>query len=471
LGVPPSDGFLRRAPSELGLDARALGTLFRDVEAAGMELQAFMLWRDGAVAAEGWKWPYGPRRRRMTHSVTKSFTACAIGLLVDNGAIALTDPISRFFPEARQADPQAAAITVEDLLTMRSGHGAEVSGAVWRGIGTSWIEEFFRIPLAHAPGTEHVYSSAASYMLSAIVTRVTGETLHAWLAPRLFRPLGIEDETWDLGPDGINPGGNGLSLTTADALKLGVLHAQGGVWNGRRILPAWWAEAATKPQGAPTYGYHWVIGDGYYAALGVMVQMVLVFPTERSVIAVNAAIQESALLLPHLRRRLPEVFAGAPSVAGDRELARGLSAWSDAPGFMSSSTPARPLPSHVTWNAAPNAVEIESIACRSDARSLQLTLTDWTGAHSLVAGWGHWREGRGSLPAPTLHHGYALPDAPVAAGARWIAPDTIEIVAHFLETAFRDRIVLRLAGDRVTLDRSVNMNVGERAWPTIAGRR
>src|SRR3546814_15845010 len=78
---------------------------------------------------------------------------------------------------------------------------------------------------------------------------------------------------WDIGPDGVNPGGNGISIRTADALKLGILHAQKGVWQGRQVLPRAWVEAATHAHGVPDDGYHWVVGDGYYAALGVFVQM------------------------------------------------------------------------------------------------------------------------------------------------------------------------------------------------------
>src|SRR3546814_5824383 len=110
-------------------------------------------------------------------------------------------------------------MTVDELLTMRSGHASEVSGSIWLGIATSWVREFFRLPVVYEPGIRHVYSSAPSYMLSAIVTWITGETIAAYLTPRLFEPLGMGEVQWDIGPDGVNPGGNGISIRTADALK------------------------------------------------------------------------------------------------------------------------------------------------------------------------------------------------------------------------------------------------------------
>src|SRR3546814_6469727 len=132
-----------------------------------------------------WRWPYSPDRLRMTHSRTKGFTPCAIGLRIDEGRLALSDRVANFFPEAEiDPDTRQARMTVEDLLTMRSGHASEVSGSIWRGIATSWVREFLRIPVVYEPGTRHVYSSAASYMLSAIVTWITGDTIAAYLTPR-----------------------------------------------------------------------------------------------------------------------------------------------------------------------------------------------------------------------------------------------------------------------------------------------
>jgi CubicO group peptidase (beta-lactamase class C family) len=253
------DGLLRGRPGEVGIDPHAIADFLDDVDAAGLDLHTFTVHRQGRVVFEAARWPYDLARRRITHSFTKSVTACAIGMLLDEGRLALDDKVISFFPEHAPAevDAKLAAMTVEDLLTMRTGHAQETSGILWRGIASSWIAEFFRIPIVYQPGTTYVYTSAASYMLSAIVTKITGERLHDFLKPRLFAPLGIVGECWDIGPDGLNPGGNGLTFTRADALKIGLLHAQGGVWDGRRLLSEAWVTAATRAH-APGYGYHWV---------------------------------------------------------------------------------------------------------------------------------------------------------------------------------------------------------------------
>lgn len=466
-----ADG-LRRAPASVqGVDTDAISHFLDDIERAGLELHNLMLWRDGAVVAEGFHWPYGPARPRMTHSMTKSVTACAIGLLIDSGQLALKDRIAAFFPElGLAADSRAGRITVEDLLTMRTGHAEEVSGSIWRGIETSWVAEFFRIPIVHEPGTTHVYSSAASYMLSAIVTRVTGETIRDFLEPRLFAPLGIRDVRWDVGPDGINPGGNGISFTMADGMKLGILHAQRGLWEGRQILPGWWIDAATRAQGAPDYGYHWAVEGGYYAALGVFVQMVAVYPAERAVLGLHCAMEGSSRLRPHLERYFPAAFGRAAGAAADAGLAGRLEAWRVAPPLVSGEAgdPAR-FTGH--WQVEPGETGVSALSIDLAGNELSLSFETRAGAQTVTAPRDSWRESRTTLPGASLHHGYAMADTPTVAGWRWRSPDRIELILHFAETAFRDTIDIVRAGDTLSLDRTVNINSGARAWPTLLGTR
>lgn len=279
-----TDGLPRARPAEAGIDARLLEAFLDKVEADGIDLHSLVLHRKGHVGAELYWWPYGPERPRVMHSVAKSFTAAAIGMALEEGKFALNHKVVDFFPDHLSVAPGGylADMTVEDLLTMRTGHAEETSGSRWRGLRSSWIAEFFKIPVVHRPGTVYKYTSAASYMLSAILSRTSGETLHDYLRPRLFEPLGISGETWDMGPDGINPGGNGLTCKTIDMLKLGVLHAQKGLWQGRRILPETWVARATRPHSPGGYGYHWMTGPEHsFCAMGVFGQLLVVFPIRR----------------------------------------------------------------------------------------------------------------------------------------------------------------------------------------------
>ena len=473
-GASPADGLKRAAPRSVGIDAAEILAFLEEVEARGLELHSLMLHRNGAVAAEGWWWPYRPERPYIMHSLAKSFLACAVGLALDEGLFHLDDKVVSFFPEhvPDKINDKLAAMTVEDLLTMRSGHGEETSGAVWRGIGTSWITEFFKIPLPHPPGTKFVYTSAASYMLSAILFKVTGETLHAYLKPRLFDPLGISGETWDVGPDGINPGGNGLSCKTADILKLGILHAQLGMWEGKRILSEAWVLEATRSHGGNNYGYHWVTSPhGDYRAIGLFVQMTIVFPKHAAVIAVTAGIDQSATLLPILYRHFPAAFKDWPlkDAAADARLKDMLKSVA-APQTIVSAPSALPARiSGLVYRTSANPQGITSVRFDFTATRCTFNLSDANGEHVIEMGLDDFIETRASMPGQDLHHGYVLNDTLVVAGARWRGPTTLEMTWIFAQSAFRDTIICRFEGHELTLDRSVNVNSKALSHPTLKG--
>ncbi|WP_241075718.1 serine hydrolase domain-containing protein [Achromobacter insuavis] len=475
------DGLCRKTASAAGVDPDAVIGFLDDVEQAGLDLHGFMLFRDGAVAAEGWRWPYAAHRPRNLHSVAKSFTASAIGLAVQEGLLRLDAPVIGFFPEfaeeARQ--PGLEAMTVEHLLTMSVGHESETSGAVWRGIKTSWVREFFKIPLAYAPGERFVYTSAASYMLSAILTRLTGQTMHDYLKPRLFEPLGIAGEAWDVGPDGVNPGGNGLVATTADLLKLGILHLQDGAWQGRQVLPPDWVRAATRAQGPSAgYGYQWwVYDDATYAAIGKFVQMVRVYPEHGAVLAVIGAMKGSSRLVPHMNAHFPAAFGvSSPDAAKDERLAARLAAWQHeeaaAPWkspFQAAGLPAQP-PRRLRFTAADNAQGITGIELDLSAEGCRFTLTDADGRHAIMAGWDRWIEGVTDMPGRDLHHGYHIPDCVVVARAAWLDERRLHMTWILPETAFRDTVLCEIDGDTLRYTRTVNINSGALGYDTVVAR-
>ena len=470
------DGLRRAAPGAVGIDAGAVEAFLDDVEQAGLDLHGLMLHRHGHVAAEAWWWPYRADRPRVMHSVAKSVTACAIGFALEEKHFALTDKVVSFFPGflPSRVDANLAAMTVEDLLTMRIGHAAETSGALWRGIESSWIAEFFKIPVVHPPGAAHVYTSAASYMLSAILTEATGQTLHDYLRPRLFAPLGIAGEHWDVGPDGINPGGNGLTCRTADILKLGVLHAQKGVWNGRRLLPEAWIADATRAHGEGGYGYHWVVREeGSFAALGVFVQMALVFPQAGATLAIMGAMEQSGQILPLIDRYFPAAFKDGPIAVGaaDDSLRARLARSTEVRSLVSAAKGWPDGVSGVWYLAQPNETGITALRCDFADGGCRFFLRDARGEYQIAAALGDWLESETDMPGRDLHHGYSLPSARVVAGARWLNEVTLEMTWIFVETAFRDTVTLRFEGDRMTYDRRVNVNTAALSQPKVVAYR
>ncbi|MFV3289672.1 serine hydrolase domain-containing protein [Pseudomonas sp. NY11955] len=472
------DGLPRATASESGIDPDRIIAFLDDVENAGLDLHGMILHRNGRVAAEGWKWPYTPERPRILHSVAKSFTACAIGLARDEGLLQLSDTVISFFPEHIPAniDPRLPSMTVEHLLTMRTGHQANTSGSVWRAIDSSWITEFFKIPLAFEPGSQYVYTSAASYMLSAIVTKVTGQTLHDYLRPRLFEPLGIAGEHWAVGPDGINPGGNGLTATPASMLKLGILHAQGGLWEGRRILSNEWVQAATRPQGAPDskYGYHWAIKPlGAYCAVGVFVQMAIVFPGSGATLALVGAMKNSAQIIPYIERHFPAAFVDTtePANDADKRLQQRLDAMRQVPDLRSEAPSPFSTPATFDVDIEANDLGITGLRFAFDADTVIIDLADSAGTHRIATGLNRWHQGTTDMPGSELHHGYTFKDEAVIAGARWVTPTTLEMQWIYVASAFRDTVRCTFEEDQVTWERSVNVNSGARAHPVLRGRR
>ena len=471
-----ADGLLRGRPEAHGVDPRAILSFLDEVAGLGLELHGFMLARSGHVLAEGWWWPYRGDRRHMLHSATKSFTVSGVGIAIAEGRFGLDDKVVSFFPDElpERVSDNLAAMTVRDLLTMQTGHKEEISGSVWRQIKTSWVAEFLKVPVVHKPGTTFVYTSAASYMLSAIVTRRTGQKLRDYMEPRFFAPLGITDITWDVGPDGVNPGGNGLSCRTSDLLKLGMLHAQDGTWNGRRVLPAEWVRAATTPKVASgEYGYQWWIGpDRAYYALGLFTQLSIVFPAHDAVLAVNSAINGSEKLLPTIWKAFPAAFrAGAlpRDDAGHAALRDRTAHLRLLPALAATSSPVAERISGRRFRMAPNDDGVESVAFAFSGDRCVFTLRDARGEHRVDVGLRDWIEGGTSMTGNKLHHQYQPDAMVVVAGGRWSDPDTFEMTWQFAETAFRDRVVCRFRGNGMTLDRSVNVNSAATSLPTLRG--
>jgi CubicO group peptidase (beta-lactamase class C family) len=202
----------RSTPEAQGVSAKAILDFIEAVEREKMELHSFMMLRRGQVIAEGWWEPYGPDLVHTMYSMSKSFTSTAVGFAVAEGKMSVEDKVISFFPDdlpAKVSD-NLAAMRVKDLLTMATGNEKEPTQACVKE--ENWVRTFLAQTIAHKPGTQFMYNSAATYMCSAIVQKVTGQTILDYLTPRLFEPLGISGMRWESCPRGINTGGWGLSI-------------------------------------------------------------------------------------------------------------------------------------------------------------------------------------------------------------------------------------------------------------------
>lgn len=291
-------------------------------------MHSFILVRHGHVIAEGWWKPESADKLHVMHSLSKSFTSTAVGLAAAEGKLSVDDPVLKFFPEEAPADPSAKlkSMRVRDLLTMSTGHETEAKF----NPDTPWVQTFLVHPVPHKPGAHFMYNTPGSYMLSAIVQKVTGQTTLDYLRPRLFEPLGIENPEWGSSPQGITFGGFGLKVRTEDVAKFGQLYLQKGQWNGKQLVPASWVEQATARQVSngsdpakdwdQGYGFQfWRCRHGAYRGDGANGQFCIVLPEQDAVIAITADTRDMQAELNVVWDHLLSAFQSAPLPANTAE--------------------------------------------------------------------------------------------------------------------------------------------------------
>ena len=311
--------FPRKTPESQGIVSDHLRYLIQELaDSPNTDMHHFMVLRHGNVICEADFAPYRKGIWHITHSMCKSITGMAVGFLVEEGKLELSENIYKIFSDkgstwVKMFRPE---VTVENLLTMTSGVTFNESGIV---SGNDWLESYLNASVAEKPGTKFQYNSLNSYVLSAIITERTGMPMDEYLKPRLFEPLGITDYLWEKCPRGITKGGWGLFMHTEDMAKLGQLYLNKGKWNGKQIIPESWAEASvTKKvdsiEGTYGYGYQLWMEErpGSFEYNGMLGQNVLIYPDVDMVIVTNAGNEElfqDNVMLNIIRKYFPVDWA------------------------------------------------------------------------------------------------------------------------------------------------------------------
>ena len=307
--------FVRATPESQGISSDLFAALLRELDASkDTEMHHFMALRHGKVICECNFAPYPKGMWHITHSMCKSITGMAIGMLIEEEKLKLDENIYDIFSDHINAFSKIfrPVITVENLLTMTSGVTFNESGIV---SGNDWLGSFLNASVNGKPGTEFQYNSLNTYVLSAIVTKRTGETLTEYLTPRLFAPLGITKYYWETCPKGITKGGWGLFLCAEDMAKLGQLYLQRGKWNGQQLVSEYWIEISTarhlKTQN-DTYGYGYQLWmeqrPGSFEYNGMLGQNVIIYPDMDMVLVTNAGNKEmfqDCIMLNIIRKYFP----------------------------------------------------------------------------------------------------------------------------------------------------------------------
>lgn len=236
---------IRTTPESVGIPSGAILEFLDQAKAKGIDLHSMMLLRHGKVCAEGWWAPYAPEFKHIMFSFSKSLTSTAIGFAVQEGLMSLSDKLVDIFPDKlpEVVSDNLAKSTIRDLLMMACGHETEPHAKP----GEDWIKTFLAHEFKYEPGTMFQYNTAGTNMLCAALYRKTGQHLTAFLRPRLFDKIGIEDTSMSTLPDGTEMGGAGYKIHTEDMARFITFVLNRGVWEGERLLnEAWFEEATTK---------------------------------------------------------------------------------------------------------------------------------------------------------------------------------------------------------------------------------
>ena len=463
----------RSRPEEQGVSS---ANVLDFIEAADKDihsLNSVMFVRHGHVVAEGWWTPYNAESRHSLYSLSKSFTSTAVGMAIAEGKFTLDDEVLKFFPDDAPQDSSQnlKSMRVSDLLRMSTGQDSEPP----RRSDTPWVKSFLAHPVPSKPGTRFVYNTSATYMLSAIVQQATGQVLLDYLKPRLFDPLGIDNPTWEISPQGVSTGGYGLSVRTEDIAKFGQMYLQKGNWQGKQLVTANWIDAATARQTSngsnpksdwdQGYGYQfWRCRNGAYRGDGAFGQYCIVLPEQDAVIAITSGLGDMQAVLNLIwDKLLPSLKPAAlPADEATNQKLMATLKGLKIPPQQGSATPSKPLAKKYVF--ADNDRKLQSVALITDQPESVTLVTQVAGKEQrFVCGRNAWQTGRGSWevqserPAGVSGVQGTEVEQPLAASGAWTADDTFQGKLCFYETPFTITVTLKFSENEVRFDQESNV--------------
>ncbi|MGO4696856.1 serine hydrolase domain-containing protein [Paenibacillus sp. 2TAB26] len=455
----------RSQPEAQGIPSAAVIAFLNTVKEKKLELHSLMLLRHGQVVAEGWWKPYASDIPHMLFSLSKSFTSTAMGLAAAEGKLSLNDAVVSFFPEDVPAEINSnlAAMEIRHLLMMGTGHDQDTTSKLQQCEDGNWVKAFLDAPVEHAPGTHFVYNSGATYMLAAILQKVTGQTLLEYLQPRLFEPLGIEGATWESCPRGIHVGGWGLNITTEDIAKFGQLYLQKGLWNEQRLLPEDWVAEATSAQisngdggvsdWAQGYGYQfWRCQHGVYRGDGAFGQFCIVMPEQNAVLAMTSGTNDLQGILDvvwdHL---LPAMESSSLPANQDAysKLADELQQLALPLPQLPPDSPLEAIIDSIEYTLEQNEPLWKSISISFEANKAVVLLSKEDIEYTIKLGRGAWVEGT----TPLFQGEYQR----FVGSFAWEQENTLQLTLRLIETPFSIHVHILFDGDNIVLSQNSNV--------------
>jgi len=477
----------RSTPEAEGVSSAGILKFINTVEKSKNELHSFMILRHGKVIAEGWWNPYKPTLRHTLYSASKTFTSTAVGFAISENKLKLSDKVISFFPRELpdSVSSNLAALTIRDMLIMSDGMDPEPSSLVRKS--KNWVRAFLATPILNKPGTVFLYNSMGTFMLSAIIQKVTGQKVIDYLKPRLFDPLGIAGMDWEENLMGTNTGGWGLRVKTEDMAKLGQLYLQKGLWNGNQIMPSSWIEEATTAKiiqhpdliQSKKDSSDWEQGYGYqiwrsrhhsYRADGAFGQYILVWPDLDVVIAIQEEtpnMQDELNivwndLLPAFKKdKLPE------DPKSQAALKAKLSTLALVPesGSLTSLKTNKNLIKYFILE--PNENNITSISVQIRDSVCHFILNAGSDTYDLFYGAGSWKTGQTNKPGPNagsyaLENWAILSPYKVAGNFFWQDDQTLIMQMRYIESPHTEIFTCHFDGKNITVDVERSLDYGKK---------
>lgn len=488
-----SSALKRSTPEREGVSSTGIMEFIDAVNNSKNEMHSFMLLRHGKVVAEGWWNPYGPDLKHTMYSCSKSFTATAVGFAVQEKLLKLDDKLISFFPNDLPAtvSDNLATLTVKDVLIMSDGMDPDPSFNV-ASRDSNWVRGFLATPIIYQPGTKFLYNSLGTYMLSAIVQKVTGQKAVDYLKPRLFDPLGIAGVDWEEDTRGINTGGWGLRLKTEDMAKFAQLFLQKGEWNGKQILPASWIEEASTvkimqnpdaPQSVKDssdwlqgYCYQmWRCRNNAYRGDGAFGQYMIVMPDKDAVIAITSETADMQneinlvwkYILPAIKDdQLPKDKKAAKQLKEKEERLA-------LPLPVKNTSPIAASINDKTFEADPNDRHIQNLSFHFGNDVCRFTLKAGTTTYDMDFGAGKWVASTTMKPLPSLtsasiENTSFLYPAKNDGAYTWKDEHTLEFTLRYVESPHTETFLLHFDGNKLSADIMNSFDFGKKKTTVAA---
>lgn len=462
---PAAAGLPRSTPELQGVQSKGIRQFVAAANASGLGWHSFMLLRHGQVIAEGWWKPFEPSYTHTLYSLSKSFTSTAIGLLVKEGKLNIDDKVVSFFPNDLPATPGSNLLQmkVRHLLTMNTGH-AEDTMPKFRASANEWTTTFLAQPVAFEPGTHFLYNTGATYMLGAILYKITGQTLEEYLAPRLFQPLDIKGWDWEKSPQGLNTAGYGLRVKTADIAKFGQLYLQKGKWNGKEILPENWVNEATSYQTksqegngdwSQGYGYQfWRCKPGFYRGDGAFGQFCIVMPEQDAVLAITSESWDMQKSMTTVwENLLPAIQSGTlPENKEDLSALKNELKALSLPVVKGTTAPASASKYHgKEFLLDSNDFSATGLSFSFSGKSCELNISSQQKNTTLQFGWENWLTNKDNAVYVFKVPGRLHMASKMAGTATWINENTLQLNARFVEAMHGDTITCVFNENKLTV--------------------